>query len=159
MTTPPLAYLSLALALGTPLLQAQQPGDPDYEPDPETAQEYESLGEEHGSDHELEEGTFDEAANQAAANAPEVTSPGAAGVERFRAGLKAHWGGNLPALWAYLNRIGPAGEGNPEPPSEGAVPLWEPNDDYDRFGNLIESAEEKRERWRRRVERKLARLA
>ena len=88
-----------------------------------------------------------------------MVPPSAAEVEQFRAGLEAHWGGNLPALWAYLNRIDPAGGGNPEPLGEGEAPHWEPDDDYDQFGNLIESAEEERERWCRRVEQKLAQLA
>ena len=49
--------------------------------------------------------------------------------------------------------------GNPEPPGEGEAPYWEPDDDYDEFGNLIESAEEEREWWRLRVEQKLAQIA
>ena len=88
-----------------------------------------------------------------------LAPPNSAEVEEFRAGLEAHWGGNLPALWAYLNRIDPAGGDNPEPPGEGEAPHWEPDDDYDGFGNLIESAEQERERWRQRVEQKLAQLA
>ncbi|MCY4593982.1 MAG: hypothetical protein OXC19_04200 [Bryobacterales bacterium] len=107
---------------------------------------YENLGEEHGSDYDLDEGAFDEAADRAVANATEAIPPSAAEVEQFRAGLEAHWSGNLPALWAHLNRIDPAGGGNPAPPREDEAPHWEPDDDYDRFGNLIESAQEERER-------------
>ena len=154
-----LLSLALGLALGGGRMAAQVPGDPDYEADPDAVAEYESLGEETGSDYEIDDGTFDDAADQAVANAPEVMPPGAAEVEGFRAGLEAHWGGNLPALWAYLNRIDPVGGDNPEPPGEGEAPHWEPDDDYDGFGNLIESAEQERERWRRRVEQKLAQLA
>ena len=80
-------------------------------------------------------------------------------IDEFRAGLEAHWGGNLPALWAYLNSIDPAGGDNPEPPGEGAAPYWEPDDDYDDFGNVIETAEEERDRWRARVEQKLRQLS
>ena len=159
MTARILLSLALALALGGGRIAAQAPGDPDYEADPDTVEEYANLGEEHGSDYGLDEGTFDEAAGQAAANAPEVTPPSAAEVKQFRAGLEAHWGGNLPALWAYLNRIDPAGGSNPEPPGDGEAPYWEPDDDYDQFNNLIESAEEERERWRQRVEQKLAEFA
>ena len=159
MTVRILLSLALGLAPGISGIAAQAPGDPDYEADPGTVAEYENLGEETGSDYGLDEGTFDEAADQAAANAAEVTPPSAAEVEQFRAGLEAHWGGNLPALWAYLNRIDPAGGSNPEPPGEGEAPYWELDDDYDGFGNLIESAEEERERWRQRVEQKLAELA
>ena len=159
MTPRIVLFLALGLALGAGRIAAQAPGDPDYEADPDTVAEYESLGEETGSDYDLDEDTFDEAAGRAAADAPEVVAPSAAEVEEFREGLEAHWGGNLPALWAYLNRIDPTGGGNPEPPGEGEAPYWEPDDDYDEFGHLIESAEEERERWRLRVERKLAQLA
>ena len=114
---------------------------------------------EHGSDYGLDEGRFDEAADQAAANAPEVAQASASEAEQFRAGLEAHWGGNLPALWAYLNRIDPAGGSKPGPPGEGEAPHWEPDDDYDGFGNLIESAEQERERLRHRAEQELAQLA
>ena len=100
-----------------------------------------------------------EVSHAAAADAPGVAPPSAAEVGQFRAGLEAHWGGNLPALWAYLNRIDPAGGANPEAPGDGEAPYWEPDDDYDQFGNLIESAEQERERWRQRVEQKLAQLA
>ena len=159
MTVRILLAFALGLALGDGRIAAQAPGDPNYEADPDTVAEYESLGEEAGSDYDLDEGTFDEAADQTAANAPEVTPPSAAEVEQFRAGLEAHWGGNLPALWHYLNRIDPAGGSNPEPPGDGEAPYWEPDDDYDQFNNLIESAEEERGRWRQRVEQKLAQLA
>jgi len=159
MTSRILLSLALSLALDVGRVAAQAPGDPDYEADPDTVEEYESLGEEHGSDYDLDEDTFEAAADQAAADAPEVNQPSAAEVEQFRAGLEAHWGGNLPALWAFLNRIDPAGGSNPEPPGDGEAPYWEPDDDYDQFGNLIESAEQERERWRQRVEQKLAQLA
>ena len=159
MTVRVLLFLALGLALGGAPVAAQAPGDPDYEADPDTVEEYETLGEEHGSDYELDEDGFDEAADQAAANAPEATPPSVAEVEQFRAGLEAYWGGNLPALWAYLNRIDPHGGSNPEPPGEDEAPYWEPDDDYDQFGNLIESAEEEREWWRQRVEQKLAQIA
>lgn len=154
-----LVSLALGLLPAGDRLAAQAPGNQGYEANPDTVEEYERLGEETGSNYELDEGFFDEAADQAAVNAPEVTPPSADEVEQFRAGLEAHWGGNLPALWAYLNRINPAGGRNPEPPADGEVPHWEPDDDYDGFGNLIESAEEERERWRQRVERKLGQLA
>ena len=36
---------------------------------------------------------------------------------------------------------------------------WAPVDDYDGFGNLVESAEEERQRSRRRVEHKLGQMA
>ena len=159
MPTCMLRSLALGLALGAAGAVAQAPGDTDYEPDHHTVDEYERLGEEEGSDYDLDDGAFDEAADQAAANPPSVVPPSGAEVEAFRAGLEAHWGGNLPALWAYLNRIDPAGGGNPEPPGAGEAPYWEPDDDYDEFGNLIESAEDEREWWRQRVEQKLAQIA
>ena len=117
------------------------------------------LGEEEGSDYELDGDAFDEAADQAGHNAPQVVAPTGSEIDEFRAGLEAHWGGNLPALWAYLDSIDPAGGDNPEPPGEGAAPYWEPDDDYDEFGNVIETAEEERERWRARVEQKLRQLS
>ena len=129
MTVRILLSLAFGLALAGGRLAAQVPGDPDYDADPDTVEGYNRLGEEHGSDYELDEGTFDEAVDQAAANAPEVVPPSAVEVEQFRTGLEAHWGGKLPALWACLNRINPAGGGNPEPPGEGEAPHWEPDDD------------------------------
>ena len=153
-----LLTLVLVLALGGNLL-AQEPGDPDYEPNPDTVDAYESLGEEAGSDYELDGDAFDEAADQAGLNAPQVVPPTGSEIDEFRAGLEAHWGGNLPALLAYLNSIDPTGGDNPEPPGEGASAHWEPDDDYDEFGILIESAEEERERWRARVEQKLRQLS
>ncbi len=159
MTTRILPALAFGLALGPASAWAQAPGDQDYEPDSDRVEEYERLGEAAGSDYDLGDGAFEDAADQAAANAPEATPPSVAEVEQFRAGLEAHWGGNLPALWAYLNRIDPAGGSNPEPPGEGEAPYWEPDDDYDQVGNLIESAEEEREWWRQRVEQKLAQIA
>ena len=152
----------LSVALGLTLggnLPAQEPGDPDYVPDPQVVDEYERLGEEQDSDYALNGGAYDEAADQAATNAPAVAPPSSAEVEEFRAGLEAHWGGNLPALWAYLNSIDPAGGDNPEPPDEGAAPYWEPDDDYDELGNVIETAAEERDRWRARVEQKLRQLS
>ena len=155
MTTRIFLALAVSLALGTASAAAQAPGDPDYEPNQDTVDEYERLGEEQGSEYDLDDGAFDEAADQAAA----VVPPSATEVEEFQAGLEAHWGGNLPALWGYLNRIDPAGGSNPEPPGEGEAPYWEPDDDYNEFGNLVESAEEEREWWRQRVEQKLAQIA
>ena len=119
MTVRILLSLALGLALGDGRIATQAPGDPDYEPDQDTVDEYERLGEQNGSDYDLDESTFDEVSGRAVGNAPEVVLPSAAEVEQFRAGLEAHWGGNLPAVWAYLNRIDPAGGGNPEPPGEG----------------------------------------
>ena len=159
MTTRTFLALAFSLALGTASVAAQAPGDPDYEPNQDTVDEYERLGEEQGSEYDLDDGAFDEAADQAAARPPAVVPPSGAEVEEFRTGLEAHWGGNLPALWGYLNRIDPAGGSNPEPPGEGEAPYWEPDDDYDEFGNLIESAEEEREWWRQRVEQKLSQIA
>ncbi len=118
MTTRVLLSVALGLALGGNLL-AQEPGDPDYVPDPEAVDEYERLGEEEGSDYELDGDAFDEAADQAGLNAPQVVPPTGSEIDEFRAGLEAHWGGNLPALWAYLDSIDPAGGDNPEPPGEG----------------------------------------
>ena len=159
MATRTLLSLALGLALGAGVLIAQAPGDPDYEPDADTVDQYERLGEEQGSDYDLDEGAFDQAAVQAAANPPTVVPPSGAEVDEFRAGLEAHWGGNLPTLWAYLDSIDPAGRDNPEPPGEGAAPYWGPDDDYDEFGNVIETAEEEREWWRARVEQKLRQLS
>ena len=159
MTTRVLTTLLLALALGGLLLAAQQPGDPDYEPDEGLLEEYELLGEDADSDYEFDEGTFEGAADLTAADPPAVAPPGSAEIKEFRAGLEAHWGGNLPALLAYLQSIDPAAGDNPEPPAEGGAPHWAPDDDYDGFGNLIETAEEERRRWRRRVEQKLGQMA
>ena len=158
MTTRFLLSVALGLALGGNL-PAQEPGDPDYEPNPDTVDEYERLAEEEGSDYELDGDAFDEAADQAGLNAPQVVPPTGSEIDEFRAGLEAHWGGNLPALWAYLNSIDPAGGDNPEAPGEGAAPYWEPDNDYDELGNVIETAEEERERWRARVEQKLRQLS
>ena len=158
MTTRILLSFALGMTLGGNLL-AQEPGDPDYVPDPEAVDEYERLGEEEGSDYVLDGDAFDEAADQAGLNAPQVVPPTGGEIDEFRAGLEAHWGGNLPALLAYLNSIDPAGGDNPEPPGEGAAAHWEPDDDYDEFGILIESAEEERARWRARVEQKLWQLS
>ena len=159
MTIRILLSLALGLFLGGGRIAAQAPGDPDYEPDPDVVDEYESLGEEAGSDYELDDGAFNEAADQAVANAPQVVPPTGGEIGEFHAGLEAHWGGNLPALWAYLDSIDPAGGDNPAPPGEGAAPYWEPDDDYDEFGNVIETAAEERERWRARVEQKLRQLS
>ena len=159
MTTRMLTTLFLALALGGLPLAAQQPGDPDYEPDEDLVEEYELLGEDTDSDYEFDESGFEQAAGRTAADPPAVAPPSGAEVEEFRAGLEAHWGGNLPALLAYLQSIDPAAGGNPEPPAEGGAPHWAPDDDYDEFGNLVESAEQERARWRRRVEQKLGQMA
>ena len=56
-----LLAVACGLALGAVEAAAQAPGDPDYEPDPETVDEYESLGEKAGSDYDLDERTFDAA--------------------------------------------------------------------------------------------------
>ena len=159
MATRILLSLAFGLALGAAGAAAQAAGDPDYEPAPDTVDEYERLGEEVGSDYHLDDAAFNEAAEQAAVNLPAVVPPSGAEVEEFRSGLEAHWGGNLPALWAYLTSIDPAGGNNPEPPGEGTAPYWEPDDDYDEFGNVIETAEEEREWWRARVEQKLRQLS
>ncbi len=153
-----LSKLPLVLTLGGNLL-AQEPGDPDYEPNPDTVDEYERLGEEEGSDYELDGDAFDEAADQAGLDAPQVVPPTGSEIDDFRARLEAHWGGNLPALWAYLDSIDPAGGGQPRAPGEGAAPYWEPDDDYDELGNVIETAAEERDRWRARVEQKLRQLS
>ncbi len=110
-----LSKLPLVLTLGGNLL-AQEPGDPDYEPNPDTVDEYERLGEEEGSDYELDGDAFDEAADQAGLDAPQVVPPTGSEIDDFRARLEAHWGGNLPALWAYLDSIDPAGGGQPRAP-------------------------------------------
>ena len=159
MTTRTLITSLLALALGALPLLAQQPGDPDYDPDNELFEEWELLGDSADSEYEFDEEGFDAAAGRTAAAAPEVTPPSGDEVKEFRAGLEAHWGGNLPALLAYLQSIDPAAGDNPEPPEEGGSAHWAPDDDYDENGVLIESAEEERARWRRRVEQKLAQMA
>ena len=110
MTTRILLSVALGLMLGGNLL-AQEPGDPDYVPDPDAVDEYERLGEEEGSDYELDGDAFDEAADEAGRNAPQVVPPTGGEIDEFRAGLEAHWGGNLPALWAYLDSIDPARRG------------------------------------------------
>ena len=158
MTTRILLSVALGLMLGGNLL-AQEPADPDYVPDPDAVDEYERLGEEEGSDYELDGDAFDEAADEAGRNAPQVVPPTGGEIDEFRAGLEAHWGGNLPALWAYLDSIDPASGDNSEPPGEGAAPYWEPDDDYDELGNVIETAAEERDRWRARVEQKLRQLS
>ena len=150
--------LSLALFVGALPVLAQEPGDPDYEPDDDLVEQYEQFGG-GGSDYELDGGTFKDAQNQAAADPPSVVPPSADDVEEFRGALEQHWNGNLPALLAYLNRLDPLGGDNPEPPDEGSASGWHPTTDYDGFGNVIETAAEKRERWRRRVERKLEQIA
>ena len=66
MTTRFLLSVALGLTLGGNLL-AQEPGDPDCEPNPDTVDEYERLGEEERSDYELDGEAFDEAADQAGA--------------------------------------------------------------------------------------------
>ncbi len=159
MTTRMLTTLFLALALGGLPLVAQQAGDPDYEPGEDLVEEYELLGEGTDSDYEFDEIGFEQAADRTAVAPPAVVPPSGVEVKEFRAGLEAHWGGNLPALLAYLQSIDPAAGDNPEPPAEGGAPHWAPDDDYDGFGNLIESAEQERERWRRRVEHKLGQMA
>lgn len=159
MTTRFLPSLAFSLALGAGSLSAQVPGDPDYEADEDTLYEFELLGEETGSDYDFEQDSFDDATSRAAADPPGVSAPSGAEIEDFRAGLEAHWEGNLPALLAYLQSIDPAAGDNPEPPEEGGADHWEPDDDFDGFGNLIETAEEERRRWRRRVENKLAQMA
>lgn len=158
MTTRMLPSLALGLALGTLPLLAQDPGDPDYEPDQDLVEQYEGLGGD-GSDYEYDEDSFETAAEQVAADPPAVDPPSGGEIDEFRAGLEQHWNGNLPALLAYLNRLDPGSGDNPEPPEEGTPSGWHPSDDYDQFGNVIETAEEKRERWRRRVEQKLRQLA
>ncbi len=150
--------LVLGLALGVPFLLAQQPGDLDYEPDEELVEKYEGLGE-GGSDYELDDGSFESAQNRVAGNQPVVLPPSPAQMREFRSGLERHWNGNLPALLAYLNRLDPAAGDNPEPPEQGAIAGWHPSADYDQFGNVIETAKEKRRRWRRRVEHRLRQLA
>ena len=108
-----LLSLALGLALGAGGAAAQAPGDLDYEPDGETVDEYERLGAEQVLDYDLDEDTFDEAADQAAIDLPAMVPPSGAEVAEFRAGLEDPWGGNLPVLWAYLNRIDPAGGSQP----------------------------------------------
>ena len=159
MTTRFLPSLAFALALGGGSLAAQVPGDPDYEPDQGILDEYELLGEENESDYEFEQHEFSGASGRAAADPPDVSAPSGDEIKDFRAGLEAHWGGNLPALLAYLQSIDPAAGDNPEPPAEGGAGHWAPDDDYDEYGNLIETAEEERARWRARVESKLAQMA
>lgn len=97
--------MALVLGLGVGRVAARAPWDPDYGAEPATVEEYENLGEGYSSDDPLDEGTVDEAADQALANAPEVAPPSAVKVEQSRAGLEADWGGNLPALWSDLDRI------------------------------------------------------
>ena len=141
MTIRILLSLALGLFLGGGRIAAQAPGDPDYEPDPDVVDEYESLGEEAGSDYELDDGAFNEAADQAVANAPQVVPPTGGEIGEFRAGLEAHWGGNLPALWAYLDSIDPAGGDNPEPPRRrGRGPLGGRTTTTTNSAFLIESA-------------------
>lgn len=67
--------------------------------------------------------------------------------------------GNLPALLAYLSRMHPLGSDNPEPPEEGTEAHRYPDANYEQFGNLPETAEGERERWRQRVEWKLRQIA
>ena len=47
---------------------------------------------------------------------------------------------------------------NPDPCREGEAPNWEPDEDYDGFGNLIESGEEERKGWRQQAERNVSQL-
>lgn len=159
MTTRFLPSQAFALALGGGSFAAQVPGDADYEPDPDTVDEYELLGEETESGYVFDPDAFSGAADRTAAEPPDVSTPSGAEIKEFRAGLEAHWGGNLAALLAYLQSINPAAGDNPEPREEGVAPHWAPDDDYDSFGNLIETAEEERARWRARVESKLAQMA
>ena len=93
MTTRILLTVVLGLALGAVEITAQAPGDPDYEPDSDTVAEYERLGEEEGSDYELDGDAFDEAADQAGRNAPPVVPPTGSEIDEFRAGLEARAGG------------------------------------------------------------------
>ena len=158
MTKRILLSLALGLAAGALPLLAQQPGDPDYEYDEDLVEGFEGLGQD-GSDYEYDEDSFEAAADQTAADPPAVAPPSGDEIDEFRAGLEQHWGGNLPALLAYLNRLDPGSGDNPEPPEEGSPSGWHPSTDYDEFGNVIETAEEKRERWRQRVEQKLRQLA
>lgn len=158
MPTRSVPTLALALALGATFLLAQQPGDPDYDPDPDVLQWFEELGE-GGSDYDVDDEAFEEAQVRAAGDPPDPDPPSDDEVKQFRGALESHWGGNLPALLAYLNSLDPGVADNPDPPEEGTAGGWHPSADYDRFGQVIETAEEKRRRWRRRVERRLEELA
>ena len=159
MTHRKLITPALALLLGALPLAAQVPGDPDYEPGDELFEQYELLGDGSDGDVDVDQDAFDQAQGQTVQAQPALAAPSGDEVKEFRAGLEAHWNGNLPALHAYLASLDPAAGDNPEPPEEGGAAGWNPTTDYDGLGNVIETADEKRRRWRRRVEQKLAQLA
>lgn len=119
-----LTSIAFARALAGGSLAAQVPGDPDYEPDQDTLDEYELLGEETESDYKFDPDAASGATGPAASDLPDVSAPSNAEIKEFRAGLEAHWGGDLPALLAYLQSIDSSCGNNPEPPEVGgaAVP-------------------------------------
>lgn len=77
-------------------------------------------------------------------------------IKEFRGGLETYFNGNLPALVAYLGRLEPLSADNPSPSPAGS---WTPQPEYDDDGNVVVTAEEKRNQWRRRAEAQLRALA
>lgn len=96
-----------------------------------------------------------EAIRKALESLPGLQEPTDAQIKEFRGGLEEYFNGNLPALVAYLGRLAPLSASNPSPAPAGP---WEPQPDYDDEGNVVVTAEEKRNAWRRTAEARLREL-
>ena len=96
-----------------------------------------------------------EAIRKALRSLPGLQAPTDAQIKEFRGGLEEYFNGNLPALVAYLGRLAPLSASNPAPSPAGP---WEPQPEYDDEGNVVVTAEEKRNAWRRTAEARLREL-
>ena len=90
MRTRILLSFALGLSLGG-RLPAQEPGAPDYVADPQAVDEFQRLGEEEGSDYELDGDPFDEATDQAGLNVPQVVPPTRGNPEPPGEGAAPNW--------------------------------------------------------------------
>ena len=96
-----------------------------------------------------------EAIRKALESLPGLQEPTDAQIKEFRGGLEEYFNGNLPALVAYLGRLAPLSASNPSPTPAGP---WQPQPEYDDKGNVVVTAEEKRNAWRRTAETRLREL-
>ena len=96
-----------------------------------------------------------EAIREALGSLPGLQAPTDAQIKEFRGRLEEYFTGNLPALVTYLGRLAPLSASNPAPSEAGP---WDPQPVYDDEGNVVDTAEEKRNAWRRTAEARLREL-